>query len=62
VSTGTERLQTALWVMERNLGWIAAAQVKVGVIVAIDTGMLGAWVRPLAQAMQLHELTGVRCS
>lgn len=36
-----ERLQTAQWVLERNLGWIAAAEVKVGVIVAIDTGMLG---------------------
>lgn len=35
------RLQTAQWVLERNLGWIAAAEVKVGVIVAIDTGMLG---------------------
>jgi hypothetical protein len=36
-----ERLQTAQWVLERNLGWIAAAEVKVGVIVAIDTAMLG---------------------
>lgn len=37
-----ERLQTAKWVLERNLGWIAAAEVKVGVVVAIDTAMLGA--------------------
>lgn len=36
-----ERLQVAQWVLERNLGWIAAAEVKVGVIVAIDTAMLG---------------------
>lgn len=36
-----ERLQTAQWVLERNLAWIAAAEVKVGVIVAIDTAMLG---------------------
>jgi hypothetical protein len=36
-----ERLQTAQWVLERNLGWIAAAEVKVGVVVAIDTAMLG---------------------
>lgn len=41
MSTGMERLQTAQWVLERNIGWIAAAEVKVGVIVAIDTGMLG---------------------
>jgi amino acid transporter len=36
-----ERLQAAQWVLERNLAWIAAAEVKVGVIVAIDTAMLG---------------------
>jgi len=41
VSTENERLQTAQWVLERNLGWISAAEVKVGVIVAIDTAMLG---------------------
>jgi len=35
------RLQTAQWIFERNLAWIAAAEVKVGVIVAIDTAMLG---------------------
>jgi len=36
-----ERLAVAQWVLERNLAWIAAAEVKVGVIVAIDTAMLG---------------------
>lgn len=41
MSTDTERLQTAQWVLERNLVWIAAAEAKVGVIVAIDTAMLG---------------------
>lgn len=41
MSTETGRLQTAQWVLERNLAWIAAAEVKVGVIVAIDTAMLG---------------------
>ncbi|CAG9180622.1 Pycsar system effector family protein [Cupriavidus pinatubonensis] len=35
------RLSTAQWVLERHLAWIAAAEVKVGVIVAIDTGLLG---------------------
>ncbi len=37
-----DRLLTTQWVLERNLAWIAAAEVKVGVIVAIDTAMLGA--------------------
>ena len=41
MSAETERLQTAQWVLERNLAWIAAAEVKVGVIVAMDTAMLG---------------------
>lgn len=41
MTTDRERLQTAQWVLERNLAWIAAAEVKVGVIVAIDTAMLG---------------------
>lgn len=35
------RLDLAQWVFERNLGWIHAAEVKVGVIVAINTAMLG---------------------
>lgn len=41
MSSDRERLQTAQWVLERNLAWVAAAEVKVGVIVAIDTAMLG---------------------
>lgn len=41
MSAEKERLQTAQWVLERNLAWISAAEVKVGVIVAIDTAMLG---------------------
>lgn len=41
MNTAMESLQTAQWVLERNLGWIAAAETKVGVVVAIDTAMLG---------------------
>lgn len=41
MNSDNERLKTAQWVLERNLAWIAAAEVKVGVIVAIDTAMLG---------------------
>ena len=41
MSAQNERLQTAQWVFERHLAWIAAAEVKVGVVVAIDTAMLG---------------------
>lgn len=35
------RLETAQWVLDRHLAWIAAAEVKVGVIVAINTALLG---------------------
>lgn len=36
-----DRLEAAKWVFERTLGWIATADVKVGVAVAIDTAMVG---------------------
>lgn len=39
--TPKERLSTAQWMVERQLHWISAADVKIGVIVAIDTAMLG---------------------
>ena len=35
------RLLTAQWVLERNLSWIAAAEVKLGIVIALDTAMLG---------------------
>jgi Family of unknown function (DUF5706) len=41
MSADKDRLQTAQWILERNLGWIAAAEVKVGVVVALDTAILG---------------------
>lgn len=42
MSDELERLRVAQWVLERNLGWIAASEVKAGVVVAIDTAMFGA--------------------
>lgn len=42
------RLATAQWVFERHLAWIAAAEVKVGVIVAINTALLGGLVAAFA--------------
>lgn len=42
MSIETERLHVAQWILERNLHWIAAAEVKTAVIVALDTAMLGA--------------------
>ncbi|CAJ3147465.1 Pycsar system effector family protein [Burkholderia pseudomallei] len=36
-----EKLATAQWVFERQLAWIAAADVKVGVVVSVDLALLG---------------------
>jgi hypothetical protein len=41
MSSEKERLEIARWVLERNLAWIAASEIKIGVIVAIDTALLG---------------------
>lgn len=41
MSDTKERLATAQWVFERQLAWISAAEVKLGVVVAIDTALLG---------------------
>jgi hypothetical protein len=37
-----ERIQDLKWLYERQLAWIAAADVKVGVIVAVQTALVGA--------------------
>lgn len=41
MSNDKDRLLTAQWVFERNLAWLSAAEIKVGVIVAINTALLG---------------------
>jgi hypothetical protein len=38
--TDTERLLEAKWILERQLAWIAAAEVKVGIVTTIDIAML----------------------
>lgn len=42
MSNQSEQIKFAQWILERNLGWIAVAEVKAGFIVAIDSAMLGA--------------------
>ena len=36
------RLQTTQWLIERQLGWIAAADAKIAVVIAIDTATVAA--------------------
>ena len=42
MSTSKDKLSSAQWILERTLGWIAAAEIKVGAITAIDVAMLTA--------------------
>lgn len=51
-----DRLHVAQWILERNLHWIGAAEVKTGVIVAVDTAMLGALAAAFS-AVQVGERT-----
>lgn len=41
MSGDKDRLPIAQWILERNLAWVAAAEVKVAVIVTIDMALLG---------------------
>lgn len=36
-----QKIEQAKWLLERGLGWIAAADAKVGVVMALDAGMIG---------------------
>jgi len=45
-----ERLATAQWVLERNLGWITAADAKVSVVTTINLAMLGGLAAAYSQA------------
>jgi hypothetical protein len=38
----TDRIEHARWILERNIGWIAQAEVKVAVIISLDAAMLTA--------------------
>ncbi len=35
------RIATAQWMLERQLGWIAGAEIKVGLVITLDIAMLG---------------------
>jgi len=42
LDTESERLAYAQWVLERNLNWVSAAEVKTGVVVTLNVAMLAA--------------------
>lgn len=41
MTTTKDRLAAAQWILERNLAWIGAADVKVGVLATLDVAMFG---------------------
>lgn len=70
-----ERINNAKWIFERQLNWIATADVKVGVVVSLHVAMLGglgaaysvasaksAWVNGLAFAYVLCALFALICA
>jgi len=53
-----ERLVTAQWVLERNLAWISAADVKVGVLATLDVAMFGGLAAAYALPKSQPDLAG----
>jgi hypothetical protein len=50
------KLEQAKWIFERNLQWIAAAEVKIGFIITLDIAMLAA-LAGLYSTAKSHPLT-----
>ncbi len=48
----SDRLRMAMWIFERQVGWIASADIKVGVLVAIQAAMVGALAAAYGAAKQ----------
>ena len=41
MQTVEQKISTAQWMLERQLQWVAQAEVKVGALITLDVGMLG---------------------
>ena len=52
--SGADVLADAKWTLERRLAWIAAAEVKVGVVVSMQVAMLAGLDIMVAPGMQSH--------
>jgi hypothetical protein len=48
----SNRLSMAQWILERQIDWITSADAKVGVVVAIQTAMVGALAAAYGSAKQ----------
>ena len=49
-----ERLATAQWILERNLNWIALADIKVGVLATLNVAMFGGLAAAYALPSHSH--------
>jgi len=65
-----QKISTAQWILERQLQWIAQAEVKIGALVTLDIGMLGGlaaahWATkthaPWAIVMSAFAIAGLCC-
>lgn len=56
MATEQERFRVAQWVLERQIGWIATADVKVGAVVAIQTAMAGMLAAAFSSAVGRSEV------
>jgi hypothetical protein len=55
--TDEDRLRSAQWILERQINWIATADIKVGAIVAIQTAMAGLLASAFSVAAEKSEIT-----
>src|SRR3546814_910486 len=53
MASDSERLAFAQWLLDRNIAWIAAAEAKVGFVVAIDTAMLAGLATAYSDAKEV---------
>lgn len=50
VADTKEKIATAQWVLERTLGWIAQAEIKIGIVATVDIAMLGGLAAAFSEA------------
>src|SRR3989339_1562560 len=50
-----ERVQIVQWILDKQLGWVAAADAKVAVVVALDTAVFAALATAYASAKCIPE-------
>ena len=54
MTNSKDRLATAQWILERNLAWIGAADVKVGVLATLDVAVFGGLAAAYALPTKVH--------